>query len=98
VLCTHHTDGFHGKKYSTEEQWYTVDGTDWFAADERRRFPENVVENQRKTHDGHASSNWGERRQEFKIPYPRDQYQWDQQVHHVHSHVCVAAEIGIADL
>jgi len=57
VVCTYHTDGFHGEKYSTEEQRYTVDGADWFAADERRRFPENVVENQRKTHDGHASGN-----------------------------------------
>lgn len=65
VLYTHHADGFHGEEHCAEEQRYAFDGAHRFAVYERRSFPENVVENQRKTNDGHASGDGGERRQEF---------------------------------
>jgi len=64
-LYTYHADGFHGEEHSAEEQRNAFDGAHWFAVDERRSFTENVVENQRKTHDGQASGDRGERRQEF---------------------------------
>lgn len=64
----------------------------------RRRLSENVVEDYRETHERHAGSDGGKRCQEFQISYPRDQYQRDQYVHHVHTHVHYGAEINVANL